>query len=105
MLGWKIGIRCARKLRFKDHKRKISRDFPDNEVARSFMSTCLVLTICLRACRYWVVISAFLFILQLIRGSRSVLKPHIFVAYFKTSDIPCGAHATKLRATSLSGKS
>ncbi|GBL87400.1 hypothetical protein AVEN_118345-1 [Araneus ventricosus] len=42
------------KLTFKDHKRKISRDFPDNEVARSFLATCQVLTIYslarLRAC-------------------------------------------------------
>ncbi|GBL72082.1 hypothetical protein AVEN_115092-1 [Araneus ventricosus] len=54
MLGRKIGIQRDRKLIFQDHKRKISHDFPDNEVARSFLATCLVLTIFgfarLRAC-------------------------------------------------------
>ncbi|GBM26906.1 hypothetical protein AVEN_183456-1 [Araneus ventricosus] len=67
-----------------DHKRKISNDFHYNEVALSFLATCLVLTICsfarLRVCYYWLDIPASLFILQLIRGSRDILKWHIFVA-------------------------
>ncbi|GBN44110.1 hypothetical protein AVEN_201649-1 [Araneus ventricosus] len=38
VLGWKIGNHRDRKLTFKDRKTKISRDFPDNEAARSFVT-------------------------------------------------------------------
>ncbi|GBN41992.1 hypothetical protein AVEN_67865-1 [Araneus ventricosus] len=117
VLGWKIIVHSDRKLPFKDHKRKINHEFPDNEVARTFLATCLFLTVYsfarLRAWHYWLIIPASLFILQLIRGSGGVLKDASsrlrrtsdgFRAYFKTSEIPCGAHVTKLRTTSLSGK-
>ncbi|GBN94680.1 hypothetical protein AVEN_204793-1 [Araneus ventricosus] len=37
VLGKKIGIRCDRKLTFKDYKRKISHNFPYNEAPRCFI--------------------------------------------------------------------
>ncbi|GBN92842.1 hypothetical protein AVEN_115491-1 [Araneus ventricosus] len=73
-----------RKLAFKEHKRKISHDFPDNESARSFLATYLVRTIYsfarLRARYYWIFIPAFLFILTLITCIRGVLNFRIFLA-------------------------
>ncbi|GBM52264.1 hypothetical protein AVEN_163434-1 [Araneus ventricosus] len=106
VLGWKIGIHRDRKMIFKDQKLQVSYDLSDNEVARSVLAKCLVLTIYsfqgFRTCHYWLVIPASLFIFHLISDSRGVLKmAHLRGyrerPYFKTSEILCRAHVTKLR--------